>query len=130
MTRALFISFFIGLILFKPVAQLSWEIWYAVNLEYVAEELCENQEEPELECNGKCYLMKQLAKAEAEQQDNDSKELPAKPHTVKEEQAIDVMPTCCGIHLIKEKSTEFFQYKDLHSKDISQDQFHPPEFLS
>ncbi len=50
----------------KPIGQLSWEIWYQVNQDYVAEELCENTDKPELECNGKCYLMKQLAKAESQ----------------------------------------------------------------
>lgn len=73
--KYLYLILFSGLILFKPVAQLSWEVWYYVNIDYVAEELCENQEEPELECNGKCYLAKQLAKAESE----NTPEQPDKP---------------------------------------------------
>lgn len=36
-----------------------------VNKEYVAQELCENQDIPMLNCNGKCYLGKQLEKAES-----------------------------------------------------------------
>lgn len=36
---------------------------YVLNYEYIATELCENKEEPELQCNGKCHLMKELAKA-------------------------------------------------------------------
>lgn len=40
---------------------------YIINYDYIAKELCENKAKPQLHCNGKCHLMKQLAKA-AEQE--------------------------------------------------------------
>jgi len=36
---------------------------YIINYDYIAKELCENKEKPELHCNGKCHLAKELAKA-------------------------------------------------------------------
>lgn len=36
---------------------------FTINQEFIAQELCENKEKPELKCNGKCYLMKKLEKA-------------------------------------------------------------------
>lgn len=36
---------------------------YAVNYEYISKVLCENKEKPAMHCNGKCHLMKELAKA-------------------------------------------------------------------
>lgn len=36
---------------------------YLVNYDYIRTELCVNKEKPILGCNGKCYLMKELAKA-------------------------------------------------------------------
>ena len=33
---------------------------YWVNYEYIVENLCENKDKIELQCNGKCYLFKQL----------------------------------------------------------------------
>ena len=33
---------------------------YYANYEYIATILCENKDKPYLECNGKCYLQKQL----------------------------------------------------------------------
>lgn len=36
---------------------------YVLNYHYIATELCENKNKPELECNGKCHLKKELAKA-------------------------------------------------------------------
>lgn len=38
--------------------------WYEVNKDYVAKNLCVNRNHPELKCCGKCYLNKQLNKAE------------------------------------------------------------------
>lgn len=34
--------------------------WYEMNFKYYSEVLCENKDKPELECNGKCHLHKQL----------------------------------------------------------------------
>lgn len=34
---------------------------YIVNYDYISTQLCENKEKPELECNGKCHLKKELA---------------------------------------------------------------------
>tara|TARA_B100000678_G_scaffold92423_1_gene77164 strand:- start:41816 stop:42130 length:315 start_codon:yes stop_codon:yes gene_type:complete len=39
---------------------------YLANYDYIAKVLCINKDQPELHCNGKCYLMKQLAKGVAQ----------------------------------------------------------------
>jgi hypothetical protein len=36
---------------------------YVINYDYIVKELCENKAKPELKCNGKCHLMKEMAKA-------------------------------------------------------------------
>lgn len=36
-------------------------------------ELCENQDEPELKCNGKCFLMKQLEAADQQESSTEDK---------------------------------------------------------
>lgn len=38
-------------------------VGYIINYDYIVKELCENRQKPELHCNGKCQLMKELAKA-------------------------------------------------------------------
>ena len=54
----------VALVMFlKPVFPV---IDYIVNYDYISKELCENKAKPELECNGKCQLMKELAKASEE----------------------------------------------------------------
>lgn len=52
--------------LFKPL----WPVVdYVANYEYIIEVLCENKDKPELKCNGKCYLGKQLAKESQESEE-------------------------------------------------------------
>jgi hypothetical protein len=49
----------IALIL-KPILPV---VDYIVNYEYISKVLCENKAKPMMHCNGKCHLMKELAKA-------------------------------------------------------------------
>ena len=50
--------------LLKPILPVAD---YLINYDYISKVLCENKAKPELQCNGKCHLMKELAKA-AEQE--------------------------------------------------------------
>ena len=54
--------FFYLLYLLAMVRPLVPIIEYHANYEYIATVLCENRDKPYLECNGKCYLEKQLKK--------------------------------------------------------------------
>ena len=55
--------FFYLLYLLAMVRPLIPIIEYYANYDYIANALCENRDKPYLECNGKCYLEKQLKKA-------------------------------------------------------------------
>ncbi len=35
---------------------------YVVNYDYIVNVLCENKDKPEMKCNGKCHLIKELVK--------------------------------------------------------------------
>jgi hypothetical protein len=54
--------FFYLLYLLAMVKPLAPIIEYYSNYDYIASVLCENKDKPYLECNGKCYLEKQLKK--------------------------------------------------------------------
>ncbi|TKC05954.1 hypothetical protein [Pedobacter frigoris] len=41
---------------------------FEANQNYIAKELCENKDKPEMHCNGKCYLMKKLKQAQDKEQ--------------------------------------------------------------
>lgn len=57
-----FISFFILFtVAIRPILPL---LNYAVNYDYIAQNLCEKKDIPDSTCKGKCYVGKELAKSE------------------------------------------------------------------
>lgn len=58
-----------GYVLIQPLLPY---VNYIANYDYIANELCENKDAPELECNGKCYLAKEITKVTQEQKDTPS----------------------------------------------------------
>lgn len=59
--------------LFKPVIPV---LEYVVFYDYIKNELCENKDKPKLECNGKCHLVKEMAKAsDTPEKGNDKKHI-------------------------------------------------------
>ena len=69
------------LVFIKPVVPV---FEYVINYEYIAKVLCINKDKPEMQCNGKCHLMQELAKTS-------EKELPLTPtkkHVVTETEVL------------------------------------------
>ena len=61
---AIFFVFLYMLAMLRPVQPY---VEYVLNQDYIAEFLCINKDKRELQCNGKCHLVKQIEK----QQEND-----------------------------------------------------------
>ncbi len=51
----------------RPVLPL---VEYVVYQDYIAEFLCVNSNKPELQCDGKCYLMQQITKQNEDKKQN------------------------------------------------------------
>jgi hypothetical protein len=47
-------------------------IAYKLNYKYISTVLCENKKKPQMECNGKCHLSKELKKAAQEESSSKS----------------------------------------------------------
>ena len=52
--------FLISYIVLKPLVPFTD---YAINYSFIVKNLCENRNQPQSTCKGKCYLSKQLAKS-------------------------------------------------------------------
>lgn len=59
--------------LLPTVSQWGTIAYYHANKDYIARVLCENRDKPQLNCDGKCYLAKQL-KAQQDKQDKETTE--------------------------------------------------------
>ena len=98
---------------------------YIVNYDYIVKELCENKEKPQLQCNGKCHLKKELAKSAADEKSPADKKQNSK-------QEIEV--------LFYQETPIFFQkmpvvftdkkvnasYQNFYALTAIQSTFHPP----
>ncbi|RAJ05167.1 hypothetical protein LX64_02321 [Chitinophaga skermanii] len=56
-------SYFLLLLTLKMMALPLLLLEYNLNQAYIAANLCENKNKPQMHCNGKCHLKKQLNKA-------------------------------------------------------------------
>jgi hypothetical protein len=99
---------------------------FYLNLDYIAENLCENKDEPELQCNGKCQLMKSL-KQEEEKQPEEDKNTPKKvveyqlfADKVFESTQFQTAPQ------LDETSQDYFHYEDSYTSNAQSTIFHPP----
>ncbi|MBK0370444.1 hypothetical protein I5M07_11430 [Flavobacterium sp. SE-1-e] len=55
---------------------------YVVSYDYIANVLCENKAKPQMQCNGKCHLIKELAKASDTPEKGNDKKQPSFENTI------------------------------------------------
>lgn len=105
---------------FKPILPA---VEYVVLYDYIKNELCVNKNKPELGCNGKCHLKKELAKAAA----SSGKE---KVHTFSVESSVAfceaVYTDFCFISIDDFPLQKLFSYNTIYRFCFSQLLFRPP----
>lgn len=57
--KLLAISFFL-IIALRPAYTISYLLYFQLNIDAIVQKYCVNQDKPQMHCNGKCHLMKQL----------------------------------------------------------------------
>ncbi|MBU2950397.1 hypothetical protein KO493_06790 [Tamlana agarivorans] len=118
-TVTLFLALFL---LFKPVLPL---VEYAVFYDYIKNELCENKEIVEMQCNGKCHLAKEMAKAsEAPENGNDEKQMAFETLVVFYQEITNQLITPL---VIFNKNSIFTNYNLEYSYLNLDSVFHPPQ---
>ena len=113
------------LLLAKPVLPV---LDYWVNYKYIANELCENQDKPEIECNGKCHLKKELAKAATEESSNSKDKKSVNKQEIEilfYQEVFNFESKNIIIASVETMSYYFNNYFHLNSSKI----FHPPTSL-
>ncbi len=96
---------------------------YVLNYDEIANELCENRQEPELLCNGFCYLKKEVSENEKN---------PTENHFVKNSVKIldAIVPQKQNIspqhYFIEKNKSSIDNYQDIDSNYIIRLVFHPP----
>ncbi len=113
---------FLGAFLLHSASRVIVYFNYWLNQEFIAENLCENREQPQLECNGKCHLKKELDKDdERKQKDN------------KQQVEVILFVSSAVSHEIEQSESHFIE-KQSHCAFVVQQKptgynsfiFHPP----
>lgn len=112
------------LILFRPIFPV---IDYVVHYDYISKVLCENKEKPQMKCNGKCHLMKEMAKAsESEKPLSQDKK-----NSIQEAEILFVqqLPSYeINFSSIITPRNSNLRYSNLYSFNQIESVFHPPTF--
>ncbi|MCW1149013.1 hypothetical protein [Flavobacterium lacisediminis] len=114
------------LMFLKPILPV---LEYVVNYDYIVNELCENKLKPELKCNGKCHLTKELAKASEGNSDNSSD----KKITFEQTEIVffqDIKPIEIRQIYFLNKTSIGNNYSNLYFHMNDSAFFHPPTFIS
>ena len=108
----------------KPVLPV---LDYVINYDYISKVLCENKEKPLLHCNGKCHLMKELAKAaEQQKQDTDKKTAQQQAEVLFCQAINNVLPV---VFSLPATQTPDSFYSNLYSHTGYESVFRPPTVI-
>lgn len=122
--KYLFILSFMMLV--KPIVPV---FQYVLDYQYISEVLCINKEKPELQCNGKCHLMKELAKASEDEKPSSSDK---KNHQAQVEflflEELNSFPIIPNATVLITPNSSV--YSNLYSHLNCHAIFHPPAFIS
>jgi len=112
--------------LLKPVIPV---IDYVVNYDYISKVLCVNKAKPKMHCNGKCHLMKQLAKtSESEAPISSDKKIVSQQFEILFlEEIISFKITPIYFFEIQKTNSA---YSNLYFRLNTASVFHPPIFIS
>lgn len=113
-------------LLLKPILPV---IDYMVNYEYITKVLCENKDKPIMHCNGKCHLMKELAKnSENEKPISSNKKVASQEFEVLFFQELSAFKT--AFVFTPARTNLLANYANLYSHIDSKSVFRPPIFIS
>lgn len=114
------------LMLARPIVPV---FQYVFDYEYISEVLCINKEKPELHCNGKCHLMKELAKASEDEKPSSSSK--KNHHSEIEVLFIEELQSfSIEKNIVYSVITINSNYSNLYSLLNCSPIFHPPAFIS
>ncbi|QHS60675.1 hypothetical protein [Chitinophaga agri] len=107
-------------LLLQNFSQVIIMVKYKIDQAYIASVLCENRDKPDMHCNGKCYLRKQLKQDEQQQQNGTTAKEKYEVSYINVLQEFNFAPIAPAVDLLVH-----YQDPALHTPLISI--FHPPQ---
>ena len=103
---------------------------YVINYDFISKELCVNKAKPELKCNGKCHLMKELAKASEDEKPISSDKKENSKHEIEVLFYQELQPITLSQIYFHTNSSPTSNYSNLYFHLNSCSVFHPPTCIS
>ena len=108
-------------LLVKPVLPI---LEYAAFYDYIKNELCINLDKPEMQCNGKCHLKKELAKVSNSEKDTEKNQYASVEHSLVFFQKIKI--NTFGFFPKRLNKKINYSYNNIYQFDYMGSIFHPP----
>ncbi|WP_025743349.1 hypothetical protein [Aquimarina pacifica] len=112
----------------RPVVEISNVMYYQLNIDTIIEKYCVNKARPKLNCNGKCYLMKQIKQQTADNTTSTNKLILITEAFVPlffQENTFNITNTI----LLTLNTQKIWKAKDLLLQGVSKDIDHPPKIV-
>ncbi|MEO8710715.1 MAG: hypothetical protein ABI405_01265 [Parafilimonas sp.] len=95
---------------------------FNINQKFIAKELCVNKNDPAMQCNGHCYLSKQLA----------NEEKPSSPFNTKSSERFEIQLFCVqlppsSIYKTSTLQVYYTQKQNFTVQPFTGNNFHPPQ---
>lgn len=131
--KSLIILFVLALLFQAGAKMFVFVQWYE-NQEFIAKNLCENRDKPELKCHGKCKLMKAMAALEQKEQSKEKSQNTQLPNYLQETfftDKINFLPQFSfqGFSF-QENISKYFYFIHTLTDAYVASSWHPPIFLS
>lgn len=97
---------------------------YVLNQDYIAEFLCINKDEPQLQCNGKCHLAKQIEKQQ-EQEPLSALSVNMENYPIGFVEITQLKPT----HFFNYINSPLDSYQSQYNFQFSYESFQPPDLV-
>lgn len=110
-------------ILMAPIFFVNYEL----RKDYIIKNYCVNKNRPEMHCDGKCYLAKQIQKAEQEDEKQATNSFISKLLSLEVVQKNPLFSNYFPAKSFREKSIQNFHYKNSISHLHAFSYFHPPQ---
>lgn len=99
-------------------------VWFESNKSTIAAELCENRDQPEMNCNGRCVLSNKIAAAESRDQNFP---LPSEIESKLERCVVSEVDNALNNTWRLNTNTSYFHRIVKVTKTFPQGVFHPPK---
>lgn len=130
--RIFFFTIFTSVMLTQALQGFVTLVNWKINQTEITEKYCENKANPMLNCNGQCYLSKQLKKQEeiqAFEKHQNNKKIPTPKKSKENELFLDYNTLIVTLSLSNFVSASYSNPEDYYIFDFTASNFHPPQFI-